>query len=178
MATHCSYKTLVVLCVMALLLALACAGSGSVEEDNPVRGYTEGARVYHDAGQTIPNDTYTSLAFNSERYDTDTIHDPVTNNSRLTCRTTGKYIICFNGYFAENTTGTRLILFMLNSTTVIACFEPGAVTGTHTRIPLCTIYDLSVDDYVEAQVWQNSGGDLSILSLGNRSPEFMMQRIG
>ena len=34
-----------------------------------------GARVYHNANQSISNTTVTALAFNSERWDTDTIHD-------------------------------------------------------------------------------------------------------
>ncbi|GAI09725.1 unnamed protein product, partial [marine sediment metagenome] len=38
--------------------------------------YTEGARVYHSASQTIPDAIGTYLAFDSERYDTDNIHDP------------------------------------------------------------------------------------------------------
>ncbi|MBA7658568.1 hypothetical protein ES703_66527 [subsurface metagenome] len=37
--------------------------------------YWHGARVYHDADQAIPHATGTMLSFNSERWDTDAIHD-------------------------------------------------------------------------------------------------------
>jgi hypothetical protein len=34
-----------------------------------------------------------------------------------------------------------------------------------------------VNDYVEAMVWQNSGGALNVNQFGNHTPEFMMARI-
>jgi hypothetical protein len=45
------------------------------------------------------------------------------------------------------------------------------------RFDLATVYDLSVNDYVELQAYQNSGENLDILALGNHSPEFMMVRV-
>ena len=56
-------------------------------------GSAVGARAYHDASQSISNSSATSLALNQERYDTDTIHDLSTNNSRLTAPSDGYYHI-------------------------------------------------------------------------------------
>ena len=56
-----------------------------------VEGYTEGARVYNTGNLTITNATETALTYNSEHFDTDTIHDTGSNTSRLTCKTAGKY---------------------------------------------------------------------------------------
>lgn len=43
-----------------------------------------GALVYHNTTQVIGASTLAAVIFNSESYDTDSIHDNVTNNSRLT----------------------------------------------------------------------------------------------
>ena len=44
----------------------------------------KGCLVFLDASQAITVSTYTSIAFDQETYDTDSIHDNVTNNTRLT----------------------------------------------------------------------------------------------
>lgn len=145
--------------------------------DDMVGGYTEGARVYHNVSQSIPDDTLTALTFNSERYDTDTIHSTVTNPSRLTCKTAGKYLINFHGYWANNAVGIRIGRFMLNGVT-IANFYGDAANDPAGYTFLPTIYDLAVNDYVEIKVYQTSGAALDFLRGFNASPEFMMQRIG
>ena len=42
-------------------------------------------QAYHNAPQTIPHCTFTTLNLNSERYDTDDMHSTSTNNSRVYC---------------------------------------------------------------------------------------------
>lgn len=140
--------------------------------------YTEGARVYHNVSQYSNDTVFTPLAFNSETYDTDVIHDPVTNNSRLTCKTSGKYIVTAHLQWAPNAVGERSLVIYLNRTTIIAALSdyPGAVFDFYQVIT--TIYDLSVGDYVELWTYQNSGIHLLVLSTDAFSPRFMMQRIG
>ena len=60
-----------------------------------------GARAHHSSNQSITNNTFTVLSLNSERWDTDSIHDNSTNNSRLTCNTAGKYIITAGVYWGR-----------------------------------------------------------------------------
>jgi hypothetical protein len=43
-----------------------------------------GVYVWKSANQTIPNGNNDVISWNSESYDTDAFHDPVTNNSRVT----------------------------------------------------------------------------------------------
>jgi len=149
------------------------------EDNPPPGGYTEGARAYHSVPQTIPTSTMTDLAFDSERWDTDTIHDLVTNNSRLTCKTAGKYVIMGGVRFAMNATGNRVARIYLNATTIIAYyFVPNAGAAQRTQFVVSTIYDLAVDDYIELTVFQDSGENLDLEAHSNTSPEFMMQRIG
>ncbi|GAI68621.1 unnamed protein product [marine sediment metagenome] len=142
--------------------------------------YFEGARVYHDADQAIPISTDTILSFNSQRYDTDSIHDPVTNNSRLSCKTAGKYIITLNVTWQQDPVGVSMAMeILLNGSTLIArTWDRTVGSADGYGQVLTTLYDLSVDDYVEARVFQTSPSILNIESRANCSPEFMMQRIG
>ena len=55
-----------------------------------------GARAFNSGALTIATGVNTALTFDSERYDTDAIHDLVVNPGRLTCKTAGKY--AFWGY--------------------------------------------------------------------------------
>jgi hypothetical protein len=135
-------------------------------------------RVYHDANQSIINNQDTPLAFNSERFDTDTIHDTVTNNTRLTCKTDGIYDIDASVLFeGGSTTGLRVLKIRLNGTTNIANDVQVGLTGGN-MLNASTKYLLQVNDYLEVFVTQTSGGALNVVSIGNYSPEFMMVKVG
>lgn len=137
------------------------------------------ARAYHSADQSVANATLTALVLNSERFDTELIHDTVTNNSRLTCKTAGKYIITASAGFAANATGLRLIGIRLNGTTYIAQSVTNNVgAGQNTNMECSAVYDLALNDYVELIGYQTSGGALNVAALGNYSPELAMARIG
>ena len=138
------------------------------------------ARAFHDANQSIANNTLTGLAFNSERFDNDVIHDPSVNNSRLTCKTSGKYVIGCSVNFDADPDGFRLLKVRLNGTTDIALVTANAVTtaGIGTAIAVETEYDLAVNDYVEVLVQHTAGAALNILVSANYSPEFWMTRTG
>jgi len=145
--------------------------------DNPgAGGYTEGARVYHSADQVIVTGTYVALAFDSERYDTDNIHDIVTNNSRLTCKTAGKYLIVANLAWKEGIAADRRILIREGGDTYIAYFE--LEYGGYVPMMNCTIWDLAVGEYVECIVRHEVGSNLTVHAAPGYSAEFMMQRIG
>lgn len=148
------------------------------DDSLPVGAYTEGARVYLDANQNIPNNTWTALAMNQELFDTDNIHDIVTNNSRLTCRTAGKYFISAQLEFAVNNANDRGNSIRLNGALFIAYSATRACALVGSEPPVATCYDLSVGDYVEALAFQNSGAGLLVLTISHFSPEFMIQRVG
>lgn len=141
-------------------------------------GYNQGARAYHNANQSIPNSTYATLAFNSERYDTDAIHDNATNNSRLTCKTAGKYLIIGLFEWGTNVNGGRWIGLYLNGTTYIGTLRVAVAADGSVTCLVSVINDLNINDYVELQCFQDSGGALNVRYVPQSSPEFMMQRIG
>ena len=143
-----------------------------------VGGYTEGARVYHDDDQDIDHNTWTTLAFNSERYDTDGIHDVAVNNSRLTCKTAGKYVISITMRWEAETGGTyRRCLIQLGGGNTIS-----QITQAGGPIPVfqqtTTVWDFAVGDYVEVLVKHDRGSAIHVERALDDSPEFMIQRIG
>lgn len=141
-----------------------------------------GARAYNNANISIADATLTALTFNSERYDTDTIHDTSTNSGRLTCNTAGKYLIAGHVQWGDNATGFRLIAIRLGGTTYLAIHNQMATTfnatDNATYQSISTVYELAVGNYVELVVEQISGGALNVISSGSFSPEFEMSRIG
>jgi hypothetical protein len=146
--------------------------------------YAPCVRAYHNANQSLVTATWTPLALNSERIDqagnaVDTMHDNTTFNSRLTCRYAGVYQITGHFEFAANATGQRFSQIWLNGGTIIAeGTGMDASAANQTQMTVSTIYQLSVNDYVQLYAWQNSGAGLNVTAVGNYSPEFMMHRIG
>lgn len=143
-----------------------------------VFGAIVGARVYHNANQSISNTTITALAFNSERFDTDTTHDTSSNNSRLTCKTAGKYQITGQVRWASNATGIRLVFLRVNGSDSIAAVSRLSTGTVNDDLNVTTVWSLAVNDYVEVCVYQDSGGSLNVTVASNFSPEFMMHRVG
>ena len=136
-------------------------------------------RVYHDAAQSIANGTETSLAFNSERYDTAAMHDTATNNSRITIGAAGLYVITTHIEFATNVTGQRYAFIRLNGATILA-MQTGweGAGGVGLYINLATTERLAAADYLEVRVYQNSGAALNVTSTARRSPEFTATWVG
>lgn len=129
------------------------------------------SRAYHNITQTIANSTLTALAFNAERFDTDNMHDTVTANGRITCKTAGTYLLGATVQWAVNTTGTRQVTLRVNGTTIIASERVAAYAVDDVHQSLATVYHLAVNDYVEVLVRQTSGVGLDIMTAAQYSPE-------
>lgn len=141
-------------------------------------GTPDGARVYNSAAETIANNTLTALTFDSERYDNGGLHESVTHPSRLTAVKAGKYLISAHIMWANNATGKRMLHLALNGTTYLASDIRAAAISEYLAISVNTVHHLAATDYVEAMVYQNSGGNLDVLANTNVSPEFAMQWLG
>ena len=81
-------------------------------------GYTEGCRVYNNNNQLCGSGAEVTLAFNVEEYDTDNIHDNAINNSRLTCKTPGKYLLFGSAAWESNPNGQRFIVIKINTISI------------------------------------------------------------
>lgn len=140
------------------------------------------ARAYHSANQTVTSGSATVLAFNSERWDTDTIHDTAISNSRLTATTTGKYEIRGQVEWAAAGNGSRKLELLLNGTTVIATQSCPftASAGRNADVVDCTIsthYSLTATNYIELRVTQTVQSGLDVVAASNTSPEFEMVKV-
>lgn len=136
------------------------------------------ARVFNSASISLTNNTWTTLTFNSERWDTDTIHSTVSNTGRLTATTAGKYLIIGHAEFSTHATGIRQLQIRLNGATPLIFFNIHTMNGADAgMLMISTQYNLAADDYVELLAFQNSGGALNVNQRANSSPEFMMAKV-
>jgi hypothetical protein len=133
------------------------------------------------ANETITNNTQTAIAFNTERWDFDNMHDNTIDTSRLVAtQGTGSvapYVVTVSVQFAGNATGIRSVSLRRNGSTVIASDSRNANSAGPTEITLTTIAMLGDNSYVEAVVNQTSGGDLDILQANELSPDFSMSML-
>jgi len=156
------------------------AGSHVAEEPFDAHLNNPACRAYHSAGQAIGSGAWAALALNSERFDTDGMHDNAVNNSRITFQTAGQYTITGNILWASNAAGAmRGVAIRLNGVTYIAAHmhNRAAIAGGE-QISTSTIYEFSATDYVELMAYQDTGGNLSCGSGPNYAPEFAAARIG
>lgn len=134
------------------------------------------ARVYNSAAFSTTHNTADVVTFDSERWDTAGIHSTSSNTSRLTAPVTGTYLVVGNlGFAASNTTGYRNCSIILNGTTTTywASDEDKSPSASRATFLTCTsIMQLTATDYVELQVFQNSGGAVDVFQDDNNSPEF------
>ena len=136
-------------------------------------------RVYHNAAQAIATATSTAVACNSERFDNDTMHSTVTNNSRITFTTAGRYLVVVNIEFAANATGYRHCQIAYYGVAVIAAEILPIVDSTATTVlNVAAIYSFAAAGQAVCDVIQTSGGNLNVNSTSNYSPEFMAHWMG
>ena len=77
-----------------------------------------GAKVYNNANISVPNAQTTLIAFNSEMFDTDSMHSTSTNPSRITINTAGKYLVHAHVEWVQTgAAGIRQIMFAVNGNT-------------------------------------------------------------
>ncbi|HVW33470.1 MAG TPA: hypothetical protein VHL53_13100 [Acidimicrobiia bacterium] len=141
-----------------------------------------GCRVYHNTTQSVSDNTITVVSFNSERFDTDTMHDTSSNNSRLTIKTAGLYLVTFTGVFAQGSDYARVYAdIQLNGATAIAIDDKATPAIAHSPgVRVSTVYKLAVNDYLQARVYHDNTANTArnLLNTGNYSPEFAAVRIG
>jgi hypothetical protein len=134
------------------------------------------ARVTRTSDQGIPNDDEVALNFNSERYDTAGMHSNSSNLSRLTAPVNGVYLVTAQADWNVNVFGGRTMVLRKNGVTPLARDRrtPGTDKFNAPPVNLTTVARLTAGDFVEAEVFQDSGGNLSVLRNAEESPEFTM----
>jgi hypothetical protein len=119
-------------------------------------------RVTDGNNQPASDSSQTPITFDTEQFDTDTMHDLGTNPERITFTTAGVYLVGGNIGWASSSAGRRQLRILLNGTTQLnnVVVDVDSVTGH--RMNVVTIFDMAANDYVELQAFQTSGGDLNV----------------
>lgn len=133
--------------------------------------------VFKSATQGITRNTWTTVTFDSEVFDTDTLHDTSTNNSRITVPIAGKYFVWANAHM--DTTGTttpslvggRVIKNGVATALVQGIAIATAVAGSgdvDTIVDVAGIVTLAANDYVELQMIGNTASNNPTVGVATR----------
>ena len=119
--------------------------------------------AYQAPNQSIPNNAFTSATLDTERVDSDAGHSTVTNTSRYTFQVAGWYLAYGVAAFTVAGAGARGVKFLTNGTTAVPASEQIILPGSIATSTVGTFVPVqaNVGDYLELQVFQNSGGVLS-----------------
>jgi len=121
--------------------------------------------VSNSASVLTTNSTFTFMNANTELWDTDSMHSTVTNTSRLTATTAGRYQLTVTMRFGINATGSRVIGYRVNGGGSNIQLMTGLNTGVSVEMVLSgsDMLVMAATDYIETFSWQNSGGDLDAI---------------
>lgn len=129
-------------------------------------GNSSGCRVYRSTTQSITQNTWTKVEFDTEVYDNQSEFDNATNY-RFTAKAAGVYNVT-SVVTLDNLpdTYTALIAIYLNGTIAFygTSYGVGAITDAKSVVTLPL--KLAVGDYVEIHIFQNSTGALNIIAGG------------
>ena len=126
-----------------------------------------GAAVYLTSSISIPNNAWTVVGWTNEFFDSDAYHDNSTNNSRLTIPSgyAGKYLISGNiNWDASGASSIRGIQIYKNGAGIVIPVVVQPITnGTNgTNTSFAYALNLSVADYIQIYLYQNTGGNLTM----------------
>jgi len=119
-----------------------------------------GASAYANSVQSIANNTWTSMNWDAELWDTNAFHDNASNNTRFTIPTglAGKYQIIVTMVFGDRTsTGTQVSRIAKNGSVYLYGANVIPSATIYTGLTLSCTVDAAVGDYFEFQVLQSSG---------------------
>jgi len=125
------------------------------------------ARIWNTANWTVPTSTSFPLTFNSENYDTDNLHDPAVNPSRITVNDAGYYLVLGCICYAPNATGIRRAYIYVNGAWVSMNSVLNAGATASAFVVVSDVRYLNAGDYLELYAWQNSGGDLTVYGVAS-----------
>lgn len=116
--------------------------------------------------QSIANASFQAITFgDTDDWDTASLHDPSTNNSRITIPASldGEWLFDATISFDSNATGTRQVLFKIDGSTYLqqGYVNIGANAASSTKIYTAARYIVSGGCYVEVFGYQSSGGALN-----------------
>jgi hypothetical protein len=139
---------------------IPAGGAGGVAIDLNFKSSAMDSR----GAQSIPDSIWTSVTFDSNSFDFGDIHSTDSDTSRFTVPAGGDglYNVTCSESFEDNPTGLRYVRILKNASTVIGGSNANAVAGDVTLLQATADSQLTAGDFVECQVFQSSGGTLSM----------------
>ena len=116
--------------------------------------------AFQNVSQSTATGVITSITMDSEATDTDNVHSLVTNTSRLTIVTAGRYRVVGSLLWNANATGLRAVKLLKNGVS----FATTQTVANGTQLGYMQVCDeiiCAVGDYLELAGVQTSGGALS-----------------
>jgi len=137
-----------------------------------------GCRVVNSGTYTISTATDTLLTFDTETFDTNSYHSTVSNTSRLVAPTTGYYFFeaQVNWDYGGTAPNNPILRVKKNGT----IFQVANSFGTAQRsavIQTIGVVELNATDYIEIEVRQDSGGNVTIIN-ANGCTNFTIYSLG
>jgi hypothetical protein len=154
------------------VLAADSTEATGVKWITPSASAFSGVSAFKSTNQSVSNATNTVLTFDSESFDTNAYHSTSTNTSRITIPAgkAGYYNLTANIVFGTSSAGIRQINFAKNGAAAIYTLQMSASSASETIVSVSYLIKLLEADYVEAFVYQTSGGSLNII--GNGAADF------
>jgi hypothetical protein len=137
-------------------------------------------KVFNSVNESIPNAAFTAVTFDSEEFDTDSMHSTVTNTDRITFNTAGTYLVGASIDFVANNAGYRSVHISKGGTValVLQTQVTNMVGPPDAEFSCNVIAAFIVGDWIRCNVLQTSGGPLNAQALAGRSPEMYAIRLG
>ncbi len=130
-----------------------------------------GALVTSLGNQSIANGVWTAVAFDAETYDTDAIHDNVTNPTRLTVPAGwAKARLHAGNAWQSNNTGERIQRFAKNGGDFTgSSWNRIRASSTSDRPVTSPVIPVVPGDYFEYEVWHNRGSPINVIGPSNQT---------
>lgn len=145
---------------------ITAAWGDTVNDDIKLLAQTPSCRVRNQVAQATANTTFLYSAFPAaDIIDTDSFHNPSTNNTRITVPAGLGGIYRIDGYveFQPNATGYRLIGYRINGSTLVWTSGVVSAGGAYeTRLGFSEETTLAAGSYIELVTMQSSGGALNV----------------
>ena len=111
--------------------------------------------------QTLTTSTATTMTFDTETWDYNSMHSTVSNQGRLTATRAGKYRFSAHIRYDGNDTGRRMMRIVKNGTGVYHQLTQTSTQSDATDMEINGLIDMAATDYIELVCFQDSGGDLA-----------------
>lgn len=116
-------------------------------------------RVKQTSGQVVYDASSAVIAFNAEDFDTDAMHDNATNNSRVTIKTAGVYLIIASAAYTAGISDDASMSIFKNGAGGIGGYTSWGPANTGAGMTTSILIELAVNDYIQLLLYQNNSAN-------------------